>query len=165
MVSSAYLKLSIFLLARILEWVAILISRGSSWPRDQTWISHIAGRYFIVWATREAPYVYIYPLFFGSVSHRKHGRGCQSTACTSSPHLRAINNVFCFQMQADSSSKTATPLIHSQLVTHPLSRLKMTTPPIYRVFPKDWGQFYPKGSWDTSILHLLRKYQVTFPCT
>ena len=28
--------------------------RGSSWPRDQTRISHIAGRCFTIWATREA---------------------------------------------------------------------------------------------------------------
>ena len=40
--------------ARILEWVAISFSRGSSWPRDQTGISCIAGRFFTVWATREA---------------------------------------------------------------------------------------------------------------
>ena len=35
--------------ARILEWVAMPSSRGSSWPRDQTWISWvscIAGRFF-----------------------------------------------------------------------------------------------------------------------
>ena len=30
--------------ARILECVAISFSRGSSRPRDQTWVSHIAGR-------------------------------------------------------------------------------------------------------------------------
>ena len=30
--------------ARILEWVAISLSRGSSRPRDQTQVSHIAGR-------------------------------------------------------------------------------------------------------------------------
>ena len=36
-----------------LEWVAVPFSRGSSWPRDQTWISCIAGRFFIAWATRE----------------------------------------------------------------------------------------------------------------
>ena len=30
--------------ARILEWVAISFSRGSCWPRDQTWVSRIAGR-------------------------------------------------------------------------------------------------------------------------
>ena len=29
--------------ARILEWVAISFSRGSSWPRDQTWVSWIVG--------------------------------------------------------------------------------------------------------------------------
>ena len=32
--------------ARILEWVAISFSRGSSPPRDQTWVSCIAGRFF-----------------------------------------------------------------------------------------------------------------------
>ena len=32
--------------ARILEWVAFLFSRGSSQPRDQTQVSHIAGRFF-----------------------------------------------------------------------------------------------------------------------
>ena len=32
--------------ARILEWVAISFSRGSSRPRDQTQISRIAGRRF-----------------------------------------------------------------------------------------------------------------------
>ena len=40
--------------ARILEWVAIPFSRGSSWPRDQTQFSHITGRFFTVWATRQA---------------------------------------------------------------------------------------------------------------
>ena len=40
--------------ARILEWVAIYFSRESSWPRDWTWVSHLAGRCFNLWATREA---------------------------------------------------------------------------------------------------------------
>ena len=40
--------------ARILEWVAIPFSRGSSWPRDWTWVSCSAGSLFIIWATREA---------------------------------------------------------------------------------------------------------------
>ena len=39
--------------ARILEWVAIPFSRGSSQPRDWTQVSHIAGRFFTSWATRE----------------------------------------------------------------------------------------------------------------
>ena len=40
--------------ARILEWVPIPFSRGSSWPRDQTQVSGIACRFFIIWAIREA---------------------------------------------------------------------------------------------------------------
>ena len=40
--------------ARILEWVAFSFSRGSSQPRDQTQVSHIAGGFFTTWATREA---------------------------------------------------------------------------------------------------------------
>ena len=34
--------------ARILEWVAMPSSRGSSWPRDQTQVSHIAGRFLTI---------------------------------------------------------------------------------------------------------------------
>ena len=41
--------------ARILEWVAISFFRGSSQPKDWTQVSHIAGRFLIIWATREAP--------------------------------------------------------------------------------------------------------------
>ena len=37
--------------ARILEWVAFSFSRRSSWPRDRTKVSHIAGRFFTSWAT------------------------------------------------------------------------------------------------------------------
>ena len=40
--------------ARILEWVAISFSRGSSQPRDRTQASCTAGRFFTNWATREA---------------------------------------------------------------------------------------------------------------
>ena len=38
--------------ARILEWVAISFSRGSSQPRDRTQVFRIAGRRFNLWATR-----------------------------------------------------------------------------------------------------------------
>ena len=33
---------------------AIPFSRGFSWPRDQNQVSHIAGRFFTIWVTREA---------------------------------------------------------------------------------------------------------------
>ena len=40
--------------ARIQEWLAISFSRGSSQPKDWTWVSHIADGCFNLWATREA---------------------------------------------------------------------------------------------------------------
>ena len=40
--------------ARLLEWVAIPFPRGSSQPWDRTRVSCIAGRFFTIWATREA---------------------------------------------------------------------------------------------------------------
>ena len=55
--------LGIFL-ARILDWVAISYSRGSSQPRDQSWVSCVscnAGGFFIRWAIKEViwvPYIF-----------------------------------------------------------------------------------------------------------
>ena len=52
--------------AIVLQWVAISFSRGSSWPRDRTRVSHIVDRCFTVWATKEVlhvcvcVYIYIY---------------------------------------------------------------------------------------------------------
>ena len=40
--------------ARILEWVAIFLSKGFSQPRNQTGVSCIADRFFIDWVMREA---------------------------------------------------------------------------------------------------------------
>ena len=39
--------------ARILKWIAISFSGGSSLPRDWAQVSYIAGRCFTIWATRE----------------------------------------------------------------------------------------------------------------
>ena len=41
--------------ARILEWVAMPSSRGSSQPRDRNQVSNIEGGFFTIWAIREAP--------------------------------------------------------------------------------------------------------------
>ena len=38
--------------ARVLEWVTMSVSRGSSQRRDQTWVSYIASRFFTIWATQ-----------------------------------------------------------------------------------------------------------------
>ena len=54
--------------ARVLEWVAISFSRGSSRPRDWTQVSHIVGRRFTIWATRENIEIGIYLMKFVSES-------------------------------------------------------------------------------------------------
>ena len=40
--------------ARILKWVAVPFSSRSSWPKNQTGVFYIAGRFFTNWATRKA---------------------------------------------------------------------------------------------------------------
>ena len=40
--------------ARIMSWVAISFSRGSSWPRNRTWVSCIGRQILYIWASREA---------------------------------------------------------------------------------------------------------------
>ena len=71
--------------ARILEWVAISFSRGSSWPRDRTWVSCISciGRQVLYHcATWEAPvYTQIYV------------RECSSPRCWHLGETRNILNV------------------------------------------------------------------------
>ena len=47
----------VILQARILEWVAMPSSRGSSQPRDWTQVLCIAGGFFTIWDTRGSPKV------------------------------------------------------------------------------------------------------------
>ena len=61
---------------RILKWVAIFSSRGSSWPRDWTCVSWVAGsllqRKWILyhWATRYVPTMWLQARYLTSVSFR-----------------------------------------------------------------------------------------------
>ena len=65
--------------ARILEWVAIPFSRGSSWLRDWTWISCTAGRFFTVWLSlRVSQMVHSRAVFSG----RATGGTCLTSAAT-----------------------------------------------------------------------------------
>ena len=61
---------------KILEWVAIPFSRGSSWPRDQTWVSYIAGKCFTIWDTKE-------PKSAGKVNHQC--KGPEARVCLANP--------------------------------------------------------------------------------
>ena len=81
--------------ARILEWVAISYSRGSSPPRDRTQVSHIAGRRFNLCTTREAlkyknPSTNIKDFKGGKEARLKEGggggrRGAKGVALQTSP--------------------------------------------------------------------------------
>ena len=62
--------------ARILEWVAILFSRGSSQPWDRIYISYVSGRFFAIWATREDHSIKLL-----DIQHKTH---YSVRACTSS---------------------------------------------------------------------------------
>ena len=76
--------------ARILEWIAISSSKGSSQPRDQTCVSCITGGFFTCWAIRKAQNKIIVWLLritisIGAVNmifhlkRRKHGKKKGST--------------------------------------------------------------------------------------
>ena len=84
--------------ARILEWVAISFSRGFSQPRDQTWVSEIAGRCFTVWATREYFIIFSFwrPSFFSGLyfqsvqiaqASNQHRIPMSSSSLIQAPHI------------------------------------------------------------------------------
>ena len=67
--------------ARILEWAAISYSRGSSWPRDEIWVSYVSYvdgwvlyhqcllgstptlEHFVVWDTSQLYYMCVFHIF------------------------------------------------------------------------------------------------------
>ena len=76
--------------ARILEWVAFPVSRGSSQPRDRTQVSHIAGRFFTVRATRESQEYWsrvAYPISRGSSRPRTQ----TGTCCVAGEFFTGLN--------------------------------------------------------------------------
>ena len=83
--------------ARVLEWVAISFSRGSSPRRGGTRVSCIAGTFF----TTEPSGKPIYPLFFGFLSHLGHHRALSYTAGS---HLLYILYIVVYICQSPNSS-------------------------------------------------------------
>ena len=67
--------------ARILEWVAISFSRGSSQPRDGSWVSCIAGSFFSIWATKEVSWP--------GIKLGKFGKGSSKSLSSSGERLCA----------------------------------------------------------------------------
>ena len=72
--------------ARILEWVAIPFSRGSSWPREWTKVFHIVGRFFYCLSHQGSPTVCPEILLFNN-------SGVFITLCCACPpHHRLLNH-------------------------------------------------------------------------
>ena len=81
--------------ARIVEKVAIPFSRSSQ-PRDQTWISCAAGRFFTVWNTGKVRMVY---LFTGNIQiNGKFSKVAKSLQLAESmwKHVCSGNSVICY---------------------------------------------------------------------
>ena len=83
--------------AIILEWVALPYARGSSWPRDQIWVSRIAGGFFTTsatWGQWPPPNtsIYIY-------------KQLQKTAIHCSI-LQNVKETFCYLLHEEISQRT-----------------------------------------------------------
>ena len=60
--------------ARILEWVAMPFSRGSSWPRARTQVSCVAGRFFYNLSHQGNPFSLLGKFIFSTISSVMEGR-------------------------------------------------------------------------------------------
>ena len=124
--------------ARILEWVAIPFSRGSTRFRDLTWVSCTAGRFFTIWATNKTQFTY----------HK-----IQSFKVYSSVAFRK------FKVAQPSPLSTLSLAGYSHKVVKSQSRLKRLS--AHRVSSASWREApYPctvipnSRSSSTSLLHL-----------
>ena len=90
--------------ARILEWVAISFSRGSSWPRDQTQVSCICRQVVYHWVTREALGTWC-PVLTSVLVHKPDPEGDPGdfyivhTAVAQTPSSLHSNNIWVLKFQ------------------------------------------------------------------
>ena len=73
--------------ARILERVAMPFSEGSSQPRNQTQVSCIAGRFFTIWATKEAQD----RLHLSAVNRTLNWKSLKQEKCITSQNIWSIH--------------------------------------------------------------------------
>ena len=116
-----------------MEWIAISFSRGVSWPRDGTWVSCIAGRFFPSWATLYFIHSSVYilkpwpsrctlePCFWELLPHHPHRGTLQlSSLLWNFGHLPKTD-----ECSTDWHPFCKPPLLHPCLCAHePLSILK-----------------------------------------
>ena len=88
--------------ARILEWVAISFSRGSSWPRDRTHVSCIGRQILYRWAIGRSPIyftskqnlLYIKPQILRILESKRQKETIQSTGSQSAVLDQSLGNYF-----------------------------------------------------------------------
>ena len=119
--------------ARILEWVAISFSRASSWPRDQTQVSCIAGRFFTIWASREAHRRVDWDIFIHQYSLSPNNRP-SATLVTEGTTIHTSSSRYHHRHQRAANVPTA-------LTTHQALRVILILP---HLIPKEiaWGRYY-----------------------
>ena len=114
--------------ARVLEWIAIPFSRGSSWPRNQTRVSCIAGRRFTFWVTREALTYLRLLVFLPAIL---------IPACaSSSPVFFMMHSAYKLNKQGDSIQPWCTPFPIWNQSVFPCSVLTVASWPAYRFLRK-----------------------------
>ena len=96
--------------ARVLEWVSISFSRGSSQPRDWIRVSWTAGRFFTNWAIREALFsVYIKLSVFEIFTHGPKNVFDNSKSMVNKIkqiyHIKAIKYSICSHIMLKKSCK------------------------------------------------------------
>ena len=97
----------VVLLARTLEWVGIPSSWGSSWPRNQTKVSCIAGRFFTSCTTREA--------HINTQSHGIQKRHTEESSCRAGTWQTYLADLFPRERTGDDGLKgAALPCQHYQ---------------------------------------------------
>ena len=138
--------------ARILEWVAISSSRGSSQPRDWTQVSLTAQGPFTRWATREACQTLSSVQFMGSVmsdSLQPHGLQHARLPCLS-PTSRVYPNPCPLSWWCHPTISSSLVLFSSRLQSFPASG------------SFQMSQFFTSGGLSTGVSASHQSFQRTF---
>ena len=128
--------------ARILEWVAISSSKGSSWPRDGTRVSYIAGR-FLSTGAREAPGGLSCVHKWSQLPKRAYSHP-QTSSRENSPWLSSF--IICYRIRVDTKSQTTNKKV---------SLIKHTTVPDWKTMHTSYPPWTDTHMWATRG-HLLQ---------
>ena len=128
---------------RILVWVAMPSTRGSSRPRDRTWIFCIAGRVFIVWAIKKHSFVAILPLSVLS-------RFCTPSVSVRRKHSTVVcNSVFSWHHVSSLKFTPSGTGKHSQQACFLHRNLLCKHFPVYHwILPGKW-----RSSWNICLVN------------